>query len=530
MKYLLYIVLVFNSGILLAQKEFHVFPANGTVKSGSPNGDGSMEKPWDLQTALSQPSQIVNGGDVIWLHQGIYNGRFKSTLNSSNTNFITVSAFGEDVVVLNGNVNATGSYVLEVKSSNVIFQNFEITYLGYFSRSDSDKDFKGATGINHIFGTCKFRNLKIYNIPGLGFGSWKATGGSVIEDCIIYNNGCMTAARGAGEGMYVQNQSEDTRIIRNNIIFNNYYKGIEVWSASSGNKKEFVKNVSLDGNLVFNNGIPSGKHKGNIIVASNDKKGVNIAKHINLRQNVLYHNVDFIKNNKLGDASSLLLGFIKNALVEDITVTDNVIIGQNNAFSILHAKSVLFQNNTVYTGYVHFNRSTLPGLQAQSVVMDHNRYFSKNKWPFRILKHKDFTPKNWQDTFGNDRNSAFGNLHDFDVDPVLKVTPLHTNPMHFNVALLEKNGNDVQVNFNDYDIEAGMTYTIYDIENRTVIAKSGKMPKSGKIKFPMALKSFEKPLHNTLAVKSAENFGVFRIEFKKPKKGHFFKRLFGWLF
>ena len=90
--------------ISFAQKEFHVFPIDGKIIKGSPDGDGSLNMPWDLQTALSQSSQHVNGGDIIWLHEGIYNGRFKSILESSNQKYITVSAYAEDLVVLNGNV------------------------------------------------------------------------------------------------------------------------------------------------------------------------------------------------------------------------------------------------------------------------------------------------------------------------------------------------------------------------------------------------------------------------------------------
>ena len=45
-------------------------------------------------------------------------------------------------------------------------------------------------GISHTTGVnCKFINLKIYNLPGLGIGSWNSTGGTVIESCMIYNNG-----------------------------------------------------------------------------------------------------------------------------------------------------------------------------------------------------------------------------------------------------------------------------------------------------------------------------------------------------
>ncbi len=39
--------------------------------NGSPSGNGSINNPWDLQTALDQPA-AVQPGDTIWLRGGTY--------------------------------------------------------------------------------------------------------------------------------------------------------------------------------------------------------------------------------------------------------------------------------------------------------------------------------------------------------------------------------------------------------------------------------------------------------------------------
>lgn len=533
MRHLITIFLFLFVSSSLAQQEFHVFPIDANDIKGSPYGDGSLSNPWDLQTALSQSSKRVNGGDIIWLHKGIYTGRFKSKLQSTIQNkYVTVSAYKKDKVVLNGNVSSTKNYVLEVKGKNVIYRNFEVTYLGEFSRNGTDGSLPSLESINHSSGEdCKFQNLIIHNVPGLGFGSWKATGSTIIEDCIIYNNGFLGAKRGVGEGMYVQNYSDKIRLIRNIIIFNNYYKGIEVWSASSGRKREFVKHIDVVDNIIFNSGIPSGGHRGNIIVASNDKEGINVAKHINIKGNVLYHNIDLISHKNSGKAASLTLGFIKNSLVEDVSVTSNYIIGQNNAFNIYHAKSANIQNNTIYAGYIHFQPSSLAGLKTKEILLNNNQYFTKNSTAFRIAKDKDYRFSEWQQSFGLDSNSKWRLRQNFKSNTVLKVVPLSSNSNHFNIALLDKNGEDVLVDFRDYEIEEGMQYKIYDIENRSVVVKSGEVGKDLKIEFPMGLKAIKMPLHNTKAKKSADNFGVFRIEFEAVKKKRgFFERLFRWLF
>ncbi len=531
MRYLISFLILLSTAISFAQNEFHVYSVDSETNKGTSTGDGSINKPWDLQTALSQSSERVNGGDIIWLHEGIYNGRFKSVLKSSNSKFITVTAYRNDKVILNGNIKSNAKQVLEIHGSHVIFKNFDITFLGNYSRVSTDKDFKVVAGIHHISGVGKFQNLRIYNNPGLGFGSWKSTGGSVIEDCMIYYNGTLGKNRGQGEGMYVQNNSDDVRIIRNNIIFNNYYKGVEVWSASSGKKQSFIKNVKLKDNIIFNNGAPSGRYWGNLIIATNDKDGINIAKHIEVTHNVLYQNVDLIENKGHGNASSLALGFIEKAPVEDVVVSNNIIIGQNNGFSIAYAKSLVFKNNVVYAGYIHLGKSIQPQLQSRKIVMDYNTYYTKKQNAFRISKFKDYKLSDWQSAYGIDTNSSWNKLSEFSVNPILKVTQIYTKPTVFNVVLLDKDGNDVVVDFSQFNIEEGTVYKIYDVENRSVVAKSGKISKDKKVKFPMALKAFEKPLNNTVATKSVGNFGVYRIEFtKKAKRKTFFGRLFGWLF
>ncbi len=522
---------MFCSVILFAQQEFHVFPLNHKSTKGSPGGNGTKDQPWDLQTALSQTSGCVNGGDIIWLHEGVYNGNYKSLLNSTNSKFITISGYKNTEVILNGNISNSKHYVLEVSGSKVIFKNFEITYLGDFSREKSDNKFKAVTGINHVKGEdCKFQNLIVHNIPGSGIGSWKATGGTIIEDCLIYNNGYQSK-RGHGVGIYVQNQSHKTRILRNNIVFNNYYKGIEVWSATSGSKLEFVKNINLLDNIVFNNGTPSGKPWANVIIASGDQESINVAKNIKVKNNVFYHNTDFTNTKNFGYGNSLTLGYTDKALVENVSIIDNVIIGRNNALNLMHMKSAEFKNNTVYSGYVHFATSSLPALELGALHFDNNKYYTRKPASLRVLKYKDFKLTDWRKTYKIDHHSEWKPLKDFEINPVLKITELKTQPNQFNIALLDKSGKDVMIDFNEFDISEGQTYKIYDIENRSVVVASGKVAKNIKLKFSMKLSAFEKPLHNTIAAKSHNNFGVYRVVFEKPERQKgFFKRLFGWLF
>jgi hypothetical protein len=516
MKHLFTILLSLSVSLIgNAQQEFHVFPEHHNETPGSQNGTGSITQPWDLQTALSQTSDVVKSGDTIWLHEGIYNGRFVSKLKSLEPNqFITVSAYKNDKVVLNGNVNSTKTTVLEVKGKQVIYKNFEITWLGEFSRDENDDDFQACSGIRHLTGeNCKFYNLKIYNNPGLGIGSWKHAAGTEIENCMIFYNGFVAKdGKGRGEGIYVQNKSDEVRLIKNNIIFNNYYKGIEVWSAGKRADFQYVKHITLEQNIIFNSGSPAGHFYDNVIVASNDKNGINVAKDISVLNNVLYHNSSQDNGNLYGNAPSLTLGFIAKAPIENVIVDGNFIIGGYNGLRILQAKSLRFTNNKIHTGIIQVGPSISDYFHDWE--FNANTIYSSLKKPFRVPRVEDYSLDIWKRKFSLDSNSRLNELSDFDLDNVLALTRHRQNNHKFNLALFNAEGNQVTVDFSEYNLKTQLAFTIYDVENPNVVLKKGVLAEDYKIIFPMQLTEFEKPLHNLVAKKTLSNFGVFVIEFE----------------
>jgi hypothetical protein len=511
-----------------AQKEFHVFPENHKITPGTITGNGSLQNPWNLQTALQQKSNVVNGGDTIWLHQGVYNGRYKSTLNSTLKNhYIIVTPFNNEKVVLNGNVNSAQKQVLSVVGNNVIFKNFEITWLNSFTRYQTEKNFIRCDGINHNSGkNVKFINLIIHTNPGSGIGSWRKTSNAEINGCIIFNNGFYSTKRGRGVGIYVQNSSDKTRLIKNNIIFNNYYKGIEIWSDNRKAKSDYVKNILLDNNVFFNSGLVSGTFRDNLIIATNDNSGNNIAKNITVKNNIFYHNTSLSKTIENTSAPSLTLGFNKNAPVEDVIISNNIIIGRKDAIRILEVKSLSFKNNIVYSGYIRLRKSVLKYISNKTWKFSNNTYYTRNDKPIRIEGVKDYSINQWKTKYELESQSKYKNFKEFDLNNVLNITKNDYKQNTFRVVLFNKYENDVTVNFLDYNLIKGMTYTIKDVENYDTTLKSGILSETLKVKFPMQLKRNKNKTFN--------NFGVYIIEFSETetivKKEGFFKRLFGWLF
>jgi len=529
MKSFYLIIFTFFCFALSAQQEFHVFPENHKKTPGTSDGNGSLKSPWDLQTALNQNSKTVNGGDIIWLHDGVYNGRFLSKLQSTNKNdLITVASFPNEWAVLNGNVKSKAKAVLTVTGSSVIYKDFEVTWLGDFSRNETDGDFQKSDGISHDSGTnCKFINLTIHNNPASGFGSWKRTGNSEINNCVIYNNGFMSKrGRGSGVGIYVQNSSQLTKYLNNNTIFNNYYKGIEVWSANTKANEEYVKNITLDNNVIFNSGLISGTYRDNLIIATDDRNGINIAKNITVKNNIFYHNTKLSKAIENNNASSLTLGFSKNAPIESIKVFNNIIIGRKDAIRILDVKSLYFKNNIVYSGYVRFRESTMKHIKNQNWQFSNNTYYTRNNKPIRVQGIRDFSIAQWSLKYGLDNNTTYKNFKEFNLDNVLNITKSEYKENEYRVVLFNKEERDVVVDFSNYKLVEGTSYTIKDVENYHEVLTSGELNNDFKIVFPMSnLKTIK---NHTL-----NNFGVYIIEFnttETTEKVGFVDRFFKWLF
>ncbi|MDU8885372.1 hypothetical protein RXV94_04310 [Yeosuana sp. MJ-SS3] len=528
MKLIYTIIFVLISFVLTGQNEFHVYPQNHKTTPGKPTGNGSIQNPWDLQTALNQNSKVINGGDVIWLHEGVYDGRFVSNLQSNiKHKHITVSSFPNEWAILNGNINSKRTSVLTVSGSRVIYKSFEITWLGDFSRKQTELNFQKSDGINHNSGiNCKFINLIIHNNPGSGFGTWKQTGNSEINGCLIFNNGYYSAKRGSGVGIYAQNSTEQNKLIKDNIIFNNYYKGIEVWSDNRNAKEQYVKNIILENNVIFNSALITGTPRDNLIIATNDNNGINIAKNITVKDNIFYHNTALSKTIENNNAPSLTLGFNKNAPIESIKVLNNIIIGRKDAIRILDVKSLQFKNNCVYSGFVRFRESTIKHINQQNWKFSNNTYYTRRNTPIRIEGVRDYNIQEWNKKYGLDAQTTYKNFKEFNLNNVLDISQNEYDENKYRVVLFDKNENDVIVDFSEYGITKGTSFIIKDVENYSEVLKSGILGNDKKIVFPMKLNKND-------TNKTLDNFGVFIVEFnnaENSKKIGFLGKFFSWLF
>ena len=101
-------------------------PHNGhfVATNGSSGGDGSEGRPWDLATALNQPSGVT-AGDTIWLRGGTYRGSFNSRLQGAAGSPIIVRQYPGERAKVDGNFFIGGGYTwfwgFEVLNSDLLY-------------------------------------------------------------------------------------------------------------------------------------------------------------------------------------------------------------------------------------------------------------------------------------------------------------------------------------------------------------------------------------------------------------------------
>lgn len=222
--------------------------------TGTPEGDGSMAKPWDLKTVFAHPA-AVKPGDTIWLHGGTYKiqGLTTSKLTGEEGKPIKLrQAIGERATLDTGDTSANrvriiGAYTwywgFEVMSSatttRVAAHTSEAARgMGVDVSASGDPNTPDNKGI-------KFINMTVHDGQG-GFGFWSHAYEGEIYGCVIYYVGCNQFQH----GIYAQNNEGVKRIV-DNVISDNSGWGIHAY----GSSKAYLNNFHIEGNILWNNGI-----------------------------------------------------------------------------------------------------------------------------------------------------------------------------------------------------------------------------------------------------------------------------------
>lgn len=347
---------------------------------GSSSGRGTLEDPWDLPTALRQPSLVVPGS-VIWLRGGHYgNGKtyFTSNLTGSPELPIVLRQWPGEQAVIDGSLVVKGAYTW--------FWGFEVTSSQTDRTGDQFNPAAGTLDGVQAFGPfTRFINMVVHDTRE-GFGLWTPAEGAEVTGCIIYNNGWQGPDRGHGHGIYAQNR-DATKLIRDNIIFNQFGIGIHGY----GSAKAFVRNFDVERNIVFNNGVLARDGRtDNIFFGS----GGSLAG-IRLEENHTYHS-------PAANIGTSRLGWNFGGQNEDVTVLNNYFIGGYLSLELRNWAQVKFRGNTIYSASAA--GVYLQTRDSKSYEWDGNHYFGLGRF---FLSGQSMNWAAWRGATGFESGSQF---------------------------------------------------------------------------------------------------------------------------
>ncbi len=329
--------------------EFYVAP------NGSPSGNGSINNPWDLKTALNQPS-AVHAGDTIWLRGGTYtNPPWVSHLVGTAANPIIVRQYAGERARLDGNY-AGNETTLIILGQYTWFWGFEV-FNSDPTRYTSDGDWpprRGPGTQNSGQGT-RMINMIVHDTSQGVLTGEDATDARIYGN-LFYYNGYDSPDRGHGHGIYAQNVGSTPKPIYDNIIFQQFGWGIHAYGEGG-----HLDNLDFQGNISFNNGGLSGGWHTNILYG-----GLLLAHNPKLISNYTY-NTAHQNNNNLGYsagstgakvqdnyfASDTALGVVNGS---SMTITGNTFAGKTSGFSPGSFPDNTYYGSTLPTGVKVFIR------------------------------------------------------------------------------------------------------------------------------------------------------------------------------
>jgi hypothetical protein len=327
--------------------EFFVSP------TGSAQGNGSAQAPWNLSTAL-QATALVKPGDTIWILGGTYKGAFTCTLSGSTGGPIVVRNYRNERAIIDGNLSGravTNTPTLLMWTGGYVwFWGLELTNSDANRWSDvpgSNPPTARAIGTDIRAPGVKLINCIIHD-TGQGISAWAAAPGFEAYGNLVFNNGWESTDRGHGHGIYTQNDT-GTKLFRHNVVLHQFGNGVNLYGSSAAN----LKNITFDGNS-FLNGIQ--QYGGNTPT----------------------ENFTYVNNRSYNTAPQFGYGAPSSGLM----CANNYLA--RGLFLTTYTGAVTIQNNTIYEqindGQAKLIGITLPtGVALTNYTFDYNTYYQSSR-------------------------------------------------------------------------------------------------------------------------------------------------------
>jgi hypothetical protein len=335
---------------------------------GTPAGDGSFTKAWDLRTALNQPPSVLPG-DTVWLLPGTYRAPtsdgFVSKLNGTPDRPITVRNFHGNRTTIDGHATQAA---LTIYGSYTWFWGLEIID-STSQRVSSSTAATNAVGVAVYGPGIKCIDMVVHDTLE-GFSAYNASPDSEFYGNLVYYNGFVATDRNHGHGMYFQNLM-GTKTISDNTIGDNADEGIQIYGSGSAAISGFL----ITGNTLYNTGSwPSPHYQYNLIIA-----GGKTRKDIQVLNNFSY----FPSKAAEGQVS-----FGQYTPGQDIIVKDNVFAGGYQPVGFEgEGGPVSFTGNKIYgtsTALRMIGLVVEAGQTLASYMWDRNIYYDVTPYHFYV--------------------------------------------------------------------------------------------------------------------------------------------------
>lgn len=442
--------------------------------SGTPNGDGSIGKPWDIITAFNNPSHAIRPGDTVWMRDGKYGDGgpaiIESHLVGTPSAPIIVRAYpGErpiidnwlQVLCCNGPPDST-------KSAYTWYWGLEFASYNPDRSSSSTAQMANHAAVD-VFGTgVKIINCIVHDTSG-GISMWQEAPNSEAYGNIVYNVGGYGPDRGHGHGFYLQNAAPAYKHIVDNISFNNFGNGLQMY----GSNATYVQNFHVEGNIAINNGTlatgnntangtaPAGPRNDNLLISSGNGGPSGIV----LIGNYTYHT-------PMADDGYNDMSYASTPVSNDLTAIGNYFIGGNEAVEFFRWNSIFFQKNSIYSA--HQDDISLfwrPEQNPATYAWDNNQYFGSGRFTvyngcvtFTCSNGRTLDFGTWKSENGIDANSTFTAGPPKGVWMAVRPNlyePGRANIVIYNWDLLST----VQVDLSTAGVQSGDQFEIRDAEN-----------------------------------------------------------------
>ena len=223
---------------------------------GKAANTGTIDSPWDIESALSG-TQPIRPGATVYLSGGTY----RHPDRSWNSPGFSIGLAGEPDrpihirpkpghrVILDGKVEVKSSarhlrvWELEITVSETANWDRRVT--------EGGTQVEGAVelpqgGLNILGGAdSKFIHLVIHSMHN-GVGFWRPAIDAEIYGCLIYGIGSIGPDRYHGPGIYTQNEA-GTKTLSDNVLFGNYSTTIQAY----GSARAEVSGYRIEGNIAF---------------------------------------------------------------------------------------------------------------------------------------------------------------------------------------------------------------------------------------------------------------------------------------